>query len=118
MSVFMGEGGIVGDVFAECLKWWHLNVIRIRCIVRSVPTVADGSADTLEESFRTFDAVWHGHGRFRLGCVSVNLCGIEYGIATGKEQAGTVRGMFPIVLRFGGIVSELPEHHRGTSLTL
>ena len=118
MRMLMGEGRIVRHVFTERWKRWHLNVIRIRCIVRSVPTVADGSADTLEETFRTFDAVWHRHGWFRLWRVSVYLCGIEYGVSTGKEQAGTVRGMFPTVLRFGRVICELPENYRRGFLSL
>src|ERR1700722_4954470 len=102
----MRKRGIVRNVFAERLERWHLNVIRIGCIVRTVTAMAYGSADALKERVCTSDTFRHRHVRFRFRRVTVYLGGVENGVPASKEQTRTVRGLFaPIVLRFTGIVS-------------
>ncbi len=103
MRVFMGQGRIVRHVVGEGREWGHLDMVRRRRIVRSVPAVRDIGTNRGKETICSFNAFGHGLLDLNLRSVPIHLGRVEYRVSTGEQQARA--GQRFTVLTFFRVVS-------------
>jgi hypothetical protein len=118
MRVLVGERGVVGHVLGERSERRHLNVIGRGRVEGLVSAVAQVGPDGLKETLSVCDALGHGNVRVLLGCVPINLSRVEHAVTAREQQARTAGEFRPAILRFRGLVGELPERYRGSLLAL
>src|ERR1035438_1781106 len=102
MRMLVRQGRIVRHVFSEGLEGRHLDMVGVRSIVSTIPTMPYSCADSLKETFGTFDAIRQGHVRFHFRRVAVHLRRIENGIPL--KWTPLSRPIFAVnKLRSGGV---------------